>query len=395
MKSTGSHTLLLIFPPLVGYLVYAMSKMSLGVVLPSIQSAFGIFEVQAGVLVSTCMLSIAIAMAFGGYLADRIGVTATFLLGLILLTSGLWFMSAASDFVNLAGFLALAGVGGGIMNPTIYTWLGEYLPTSRGLMLGLGNAVFYVGGMAGPWLTGRLLISYSWDMPFKLFALVSFAALLIYLSLFRAGKFKAKAKPFTLVQGYKKLLKSRNVLLVYCSFFAANFAFISFVTWTPTFLLAIQGLNVAEAGFVVASFSITGAGSCIILGYLSDRLSRKLLVFSLGTASAVLTYLFYSLTPSFPMIILFSSLCGFFICPYWNLLIALAQETVETAMVGTVTGLVQNGAMLGAIPSPIIVGVVIKLVGIPSAMIIGVSLPLLLYSIIILGYTSFRKIFQQ
>ena len=127
-KSTGSRTLLLIFPPLVGYLVYAMSRMSLGVVLPSIQSAFGIFEVQAGVLVSTSILSIAIAMAFGGYLADRIGVTATFLLGLILLTSGLWFMSAASDFVNLAGFLALAGVGGGIINPTVYTGLENICP---------------------------------------------------------------------------------------------------------------------------------------------------------------------------------------------------------------------------------------------------------------------------
>jgi len=256
-------------------------------------------------------------------------------------------------------------------------------------MLGFGNAIFLIGGIVGPWLTGLLLISYSWDVPFKLFALVSFAALLIYLSLLRArvtSKSKVKAKPFALVQGYKKLLKSRNVLFVYCSMFTANFAFVAFATWTPAFLLAIRDLNVAEAGFAVASFSIFGVGSSIIFGYLSDRFGRKIFVFTLGAVSAVLICLFYSLTLSFPLIILFISLFGFLIAPYWNLLITLAQETVETAMAGAVTGLVQNGAMLGAIPAPIMVGVAMKLVGISSAMVFGVSLPLLLYSIIILGY---------
>jgi len=168
--------------------------------------------------------------------------------------------------------------------------------------------------------------------------------------------------------------------------FAVNFAFFAFITWTPTFLLAIRGLNIAEAGLAVASFSIAGAGSSVIVGYLSDRLSRKILVFSLGIGSAVLTYLFYSLTLSFPMTLLFISLCGFLVAPYWNLLIALAQERAEKAMVGTVTGLMSNGAILGGIPSPIIVGAAMELLSIPSAMIYSVSLPLLLYSIIILGY---------
>jgi len=284
--------------------------------------------------------------------------------------------------MNLVGFLALAGVGGGIINPTIYTWLGEYLPTSRGLMLGFGNAIFFIGGMSGSWLAGILLMTHSWDIPFKLFTLVSFAALLIYLPIFRVSKTKAKPG-LGLTQGYRRLLKSRNVLLIYCSMFTVNFAFVIFITWTPTFLLTIRGLNIAEAGLAIAFFSIIGAGSSIILGYLSDRLGRKVLIFSLGIASAFLTYLFYSLTLDFPMIILFVSLCGFLIAPYWSLLLAFAQETVET--VGTVTGLVQNGAILGGIPGPIIIAVAIDLLGMPSAMICGVSLPLIVYSVIILG----------
>lgn len=360
-----------------------MYRMSLGVVLPSIQAAYGIFEVQAGILVSTSLLSIGIAMIFGGYLADRIGVTATSLLGLLLLTSGLWLTSIGLNFASLAGFLALAGAGGGVINPTVYTWLGKHLPAARGLMLGLGNAIFFIGGLSGSWLTGILLISYSWNMPFKLFALMSSAALLIYLPLSRASRLKTKSRS-GVISGYRKLLESRNVLLLYCAMFTVNFAFISFITWTPTFLLSIRGLNIAEAGLTVAFFSIIGACSSIITGYLSDRLGRKILVFSLGFASAVSTYLFYSLTLNFTMTLLFVSLCGFFIAPYWNLLLALAQDTIK--MVGTVTGLVQSGAVLGYVLSPILVAIAIGFLGISSAMIYGVSLPLLLYSIITLGY---------
>lgn len=386
MKSSNFKVLLFIFPPLIGYLVYAMFRLSLGVVLPSIQLTYGIFEAQAGVLVSTSLLSIAIAMVLGGYLADRIGITATFLAGLILLTTGLWLTSIASTFINIVGFLALASLGGGIINPTVYVWLGEHLPKSRGLVLGLGNAVFFIGGMLGPWLTGILLVSHTWDVSFKFFALVSFVALLVYLPSTRTLGYKVKAKALAFIQGYRKLLKMRNVLVLYSSMFTVNFAFITFVTWTPTFLLIIQGLNIAETGLAMASFSIAAAIGSIILGYISDRLGRRILTFALGLTSAFLTYLLYSSALSFPMIITLISLCGFLFGPYWNLLLTLAQETVGTSMVGTVTGLVQNGAIIGGIPSPILVGIALNTFGISSAMIYGVSVFLLFYSVIILGY---------
>lgn len=374
--------------PLLGYVAYAMFRFSLGVALPAIQLSYGLSDVEAGLMVSLGSISLTIFILYGGYLTDKLGVSLSFLVGASLFSLGLVLFTFSLNFWMLAGFLFLAGVGGGILIPTVYSWIGEALASHRGLSIGITNAFFGLGGFLGSWATGSLLrLGFLWVSPFHLFALVSLVSAACTAVGWRIRVWRGPVEGGeTGDGGYLTLLRSKNMLLLFFAMLFSNVSYFNFIVWMPSFLLRIQGFTIDECGIALALFSLVGSLGAIGFGYLYGRAGRSLLASTLGLASALCFLPIVLLRYSLPMGVFLFSGFGFLLYPYWNLIITMAQESVGREAVGRATGLVQSAGLLSSVIGPFTAGILIEEIGMFPALLLTVLSPLLAYTLIILGW---------
>ena len=166
--------------------------------------------------------------------------------------------------------------------------------------------------------------------------------------------------------------------------FFSNLAFFVLLAWIPTLLVTDKGIYLYTAGFIFSFFSLAGGIFSIPFGYLSDKLKNRTLVASFTAfISSILGYLFLSTTGIYESVILLS-LLGAFLYPYWNLQLAMGQESVSPKKIGMITGLLQNSAYLSGIVGPPLIGYSIKNLGITLSLNLGVIGPLVFYSFLIL-----------
>jgi predicted MFS family arabinose efflux permease len=360
-----------------------MYRLSFGMIIPSIEEALHISKVLAGSLFSITSLATAVSTLLAGGFMARLNIKNTYLLGMILLCLGMALVPTALSYLVLAVYLIIAGFGAGLLVPALYTILGEYKAGSRALMLGIANSTFSIGGFIGPWLAAQLIIVYGWASPFFAFALIGF--LIIAISWFSTSPSHIMRSENKALGGYGQVIHIRNLIKLLISIMISNFAFFSIVTWTPTSLIEFQGLDVYTTGFTFGLFSFSGALGSIILGRISDKIGRRnRLAFIAALASGLISVLLYTVKYDFIYIMTLMAVFGFTFYPFWNLQMAMAQESVRPEYVGTATGLIYGASFIGSVLSPALVGMLIESIGIIPSMLYGVSMPIVLYSLVIL-----------
>jgi len=378
----GQKSVLFLAPMLVGYIAFAMFRMSIAVVLPEIRSLFGLSGTQAGALFSSLFLAMLITMNLSGYLSERVGRIVVSVAGLLLCSLGVLLLGSAGSYFSSLSAICISGLGIGLFIPSLYSSMGEIMPKSRGFLTGFTNASYALGGFVGPFLSGLLTPALLATFLY-VFGAISFFAVVSLWFLSRNLYVQKRAKAETR-KSYIMTIKSRQVLIASVSMFAANFGFASFVTWTPSFLLTIIELDLVQTGMIFGAWALTGGVGAVVLGWLSDRYDRRLIVFGVGSATAAIAFFYYSYTLAFPAFVILSVTLGFVSYAFWNLQIAFVQDTVDSEAIVSVTGFIQSIALLAAVVAPIVSSELIMLVGLRGAMVGCVSIPYLIHGVIIL-----------
>ena len=374
------------------YLIFAMYRLCFGVVIPAIEEAFQVDKAAAGALFSATSLATATGAAIAGAFMARMGMKRTYLLGLIILCFGMAVAPTSFNFAVLSFYLVIASFGAGLFLPTLYTILGEYKAKSRAMILGIANSTFSLGGFIGPWLAAQLIIIYGWSSPFLAFSLIGFLLVPIFW-LFAHPLRNEMSEGSRISKGYSQVLRKGNVIKLLASITISNFAFFSIIAWTPTFLIEFQGFDFYIASIVFSLFSLSGIFGSIILGKISDKLSnRNRLAFITAFISGLISIFLYTMRSDYTFIIAAMVLFGFTFYPFWNLQMAIAQESVERKYVGIVTGIMYTASLTGSIISPALVGVLIETIGIVPSMLYGASIPTILYSFIVLTCKDSRDV---
>lgn len=376
-----------VFPLLlVGYVLFAMFRTVGGVVLPAISGEFALSDVEAGLLISAAMLSTAVAMGLVGYISSIAGRGRSLVLGYLLLTLGMGLTGFAPNYFICLLLFATASFGAGVFISTLYALVGEIFPRSRGLLLGVTNSFFAVGGFLGPWLAGNILELYSWREVFQLLGVAAAPVLVTLLLVLRSRYPQTSHRDLGVKASYMKALRNRSITLICLMMATANLAFITFLSWTPTFLLRIQGLQVSQAGLLVGFVSVFGAAGAIVFGLLSDRTKKWLMNAVTGISSGACSLILFNGVYTFDVLVVLAAVFGFTCFAYWNLIIASAQDSVGREEIVLVTGLVTNSGTIGAIFGPLIAGLLTPAVGLGKALVACVTIPLLLY-----GFSSSTK----
>jgi MFS family permease len=362
-----------------------MFRMSIGVMLPEIANDFSLLEVQSGALISSLFFGMMMTMGIAGYLSDRLGRTIASAVGLFLMSIGLLLTGYSNSYLNALGSVFIVGLGVGVFTSSLYAVMGEVIPKSRGLLVGVANGCYAFGGFIGPWLTGSILSYYGWRIPLYIFGLAGIPIIVgLWFSGMRTSP-KATRSQREKVTKTSEMLKTRTVLIVSTALLSGNIGFGSFASWAPTFLSSVDGLDITQTGLAVGIWALTGGAGAMILGWLSDRSSRKAVILGSGICAAVLAYFYFMSVNSFLIIAGLSAAFGFTAYAYWSLLISLAQDSVELASIGSVTGLVQNVSIVGSIIAPVMAATLIAAIGVTWAMIASVSIPYLVIAILVLA----------
>ena len=374
--------LLLIIFPLIGYAIWAMFRLSVGVFIPEIMMEYNLVEAEGGAIVSLLLGTMAVFMILGGFLSDKVGTKTAMSIGFTILSCGLIFGGYSYNYSTLLLALLITGTGAGIFTPPLYAFVGNLIPASRGTIVGITNGFYGLGGFIGPWLSAILILAFSWRSPFRLIGAISLVlSLILWLSRQKEADQKKILKKSTISPFH--FFKGSRIILLCIGIAIASLAFSSFATWAPSYMVKIGGLDLSNAGFSFGLFSIIGAIGAIFFGILSDKIGRRNSILASGLPGFILSLLYFSGYIQEIGLIILSGMIGFTAFAYWNLIISAAQDGVSNELIGSVTGTIQGVAYISSAVAPTISGFMISKYGFSIALILSVALPQFIYAVIV------------
>jgi DHA2 family multidrug resistance protein len=155
------------------------------VALPYVAGGLGVSEDEASWVITTYLVSNAIALTASTFLVQRIGRKRFFMACLALFTVSSVLCALAWNLQALLAFRVLQGIAGGGMVPVSQSILADsFPPAKRGQAFALFGVAVVVAPVVGPTLGGWLADNVSWHWCFLIngpvgaFAVVSIAVLL-------------------------------------------------------------------------------------------------------------------------------------------------------------------------------------------------------------------------
>ncbi len=275
----------------------------------------GDFEIDCGITNTEFGLAIALhALIWGivtpifGRFADKHGGSKMVILTLIIygvgvlalgnnFNTGTWFQINLGLLVGIG----LGGAAGTILAPVVT----KHFPNqSRGKAAGYVTAFGGLGMFIFPILTKYLMVEVGWQSTFTVFAIILFIMCIPGLFLKKpenekidANLVKDPEKSDSVIKVLKESFAHKGFRLLVLGFFVCGFQITLVATHVPRYVQD-RGLD-DWTGFAILSliglFNIIGV---LIMGYLSDKYSKKMLLAGLYFFRAISIMLFIFLPPS-------------------------------------------------------------------------------------------------
>jgi MFS transporter, FSR family, fosmidomycin resistance protein len=264
------------------FLNHVQSAM-MAVLYPTImeQMGFGTFEV--GVLQTVYQIASQGGQIVYGFLGRFVRHSlllsvSNLLVGFFGLITGL-----SQTFTQLLVTRALSGAGTSAEHPIGSAMLVSYFDRARARALSLHNSAGNLGGLVAPAVVGGLLLFVDWRGVFFIVAVPSLVVGALYV-LFRdtvtveggSGKERARAS----LQEYGAILRNRTVMLVSLVQMvgAAGRGTGVNVAFLTLFFISALHVDVTGAAVLLTVYQVGALFGPIAIGWLADRLSRKLVV---------------------------------------------------------------------------------------------------------------------
>jgi MFS family permease len=358
----------------------SMMVATLGIALPEIRQTFSLSEVAAGSLFSVMMMIAAVTSSIAGRLADKIGRKTVLITGLSLLALGFGLAGVSGRSILFFLLLSVTGIGYGFTAPSLYAIMSDLLPDRRGLGTSLVSVAYGIGGFIGAVLASRIMAAFGWRTAFVTVAVIAIADMLLQLYWIH----DIHRTRVTSHSGSFKDAISLSILILALAEFIGGSVFWSSAAWTPTALRSAKALTLQETGLVIGMLSIANMVGSFFLGFISDRLGRRIVIALSAFPAAVAAFvLFYWLESPFGLA-LGIFVFGFLKASVPALVIALAQEAVPAGSAGAAAGIIMSLHYMSGVVAPLIAAKLIAVTGnILLAMILVTAGPLILYGILI------------
>jgi MFS family permease len=266
---------------------YSLNWFLTSPVLPVIANEGGIPLWMLGLVPLAFFISTGICQIPAGFVSNRLGATKTYVLGLVVLSLGNLVLPLSPNVTWLLLTRALAGVGAALFFASAGGVLLGLYPEKPGLIMGLYNVAFALGG-GGGLLWGVLEQAYGWRFGVALGG--GLGLIIAALNLALVGSIAVKGK-YDIGQALK-LFSDKTLVLGAVSFVGVWGAYFAVGQLLPTYQQTVLAQTTGQSG--IGSSPLLFAS---ILGGLSSLLydktsHRKRLLFVAGVGAVLPIALF-------------------------------------------------------------------------------------------------------
>ncbi len=332
-------------------------------VLPVLMKIMALSPGRAGLLMSTFALTGIVLAIPSGFIFQRFGYRVSGVVVILSLALGSAVGALSSHFTPLLLSRMIEGVGMCftiVLAPAIVAALfpAEKLGKAMGIW-----AVWMPVGSTTMFVTAPLIAGvWGWQGVWWAACLYTLATGALFLAFVRPGATGAvqathpEADETADAPSPSLVLRSGQVWLLSLLFFCFNFVYISFMTWTPTFLNVSKGMPLARASGLVAIMTILTIVGCPMAGIISDMIgSRKLvcIVPMLIMAPAIPMAFHAGLGLLIPLLMVVGFVAAF--VPT-GALSAVPDLAPDPRLSGMAMAIVQIGQNVGMLLGPLTVG---------------------------------------
>ncbi len=382
-KITASQKVLAILC-VMSFILY-VDRVNLSTAAGPIQKELGLSNTELGLALSAFSWSYAVFQIIGGWFGDRFGPRVT-----LAACAAIWTVTTiATGFIGGLASLFIVrlilGVGEGATLPTAARAISNWTPKGqRGFVQGLTHSFSRFGNAVTPPIVAALILTLSWRASFIVLGGLSAVWVVVWLYYFRdsprdhAGVTAAEldrlpdrghhAKTAVAPVRWGALLRRMGpTALVY---FCYGWTGWLYFTWLPTFFLNGYNLNIKNSALFAAGVFFAGVVGDTLGGIVSDRLLKRTGSLTVARSYLISAVMVGSLLCLIPVLfvkdLVVISLClsaAFFflemvIGPIW----AVPMD-VAPLHAGTASGVLNFGAAIAGIITPIVFGLIVDLTG--------------------------------
>ncbi|MBN3728137.1 MFS transporter [Burkholderia sp. Ac-20379] len=391
-----------------------LDRVNLAAAAGPIKAELGLSNTTLGVAFSAFGYTYAIFQIIGGWLADRMGARRT-----LLLCGSIWVVATIATgmvggLASLCAARLLLGVGEGAALPAqaraIANW---FQAKDRGFVQGITHSSSRLGNAVAPTLVALLATLYSWRLSFIIVGVMTALWIVVWVLYYRddprahprvnerelaqlpaiavAGAQARVPTPWRRIAGRM----SPSIVVYFCQVWSNTL----FFSWVPLYFLHGYGLNLKESAIFSSGVFLAGVVGDVLGGLISDRVLKRTGSIRLarqGVIAFSLLGAFACMIPvmlSHDLTIVTLALSGAFfmleltIGPIWAVPMDVAPQHA-----GTASGMLNTGAALATIVSPVVFGAVIDRTGNWNLPFVGSLLFLLLGALMTLKIHPDRSI---
>ena len=363
-----------------GHIVMHWYQNLFPLILPYFKSEFGLSAVQLGSL-NTIQMGIASGlMVVVAYFADtRRHLQIIILVSAILILGICYFgISLLPTYAWTLIWSGLIGLSVALWHPTAMGGLSLKFPKKRGMALGVHGVGASIGDSLSPIIVGAFIMTFAWRTVLQ-FHLIPIAIISIIMwrvlsknevdgQNAKKNSDKNKVDFYTYWTDLKTLIKNPQALSVTISNALISGARVAVLTFLPIYLFDTLGFSSLKMGVYLALLFAMGAISQPIMGILSDRVGRKVILAPSFLILGVL-YLLIGSTQNDILLGIIIGILGAFFYPILNIaqaaIMDVGSKDIQSTTMG-VSGLVGWPAIL---VSPIIAGLLVDKFNIEMAFI--------------------------
>lgn len=371
--------MILLIVTVAGHGLKHMFNAAFFVLLPEIKTGLTLTNTQIGTLSTFRAIISGFANIPAGFMGDQYPKHRAIILGgsIILVSVFALALGLATSFWTAVVFSSLLSVAITFWHPAAISSLAKEFTSRRGFAIALHGTGGSIGETLGPIVAGSLIVVIGWRLvlqgsiiPGLLFGI------LIWILL---RNIPVETSQNTTIVEYMssvtKLLGNRRLLLVLI--FAAGFsgAQSTVLTFLPIYLDEDKGFQSVAIGLYLSLAQVGGILSQPIMGYVSDRLGRKVVLVP-SMIILGLSFLGIPIASDGILFVLVIFVMGAFTFPLMALFLASAMDLVETGTQATTVSLVFGSAIVMSAFAPALAGIIADKVNTESAFLFASALTL-------------------
>ena len=370
------------------------------VIMAAIKDDMGLTGAQFGLLSTSQRVTSGATTMLAGYLGDRFANRSGLMLLVSLSMMGISFylLGSAPSYPLLLAVMLIVGIGPSLYHSPAIASLSRKFPDRRGFAISLHGTGGSIGEVVGPVLVGGLisgtyLVAFEWsDVLHISVAPALFFAVIIYLMMRNIPTAATDIESLGEYFNSLRTLLRRPAMISLVGVTALRSTGQSAVmAFLPVYLNEELGYEFVVIGLFMSGAQVTGIVVQPIMGYLSDRFGRKVVLVPC-TATMGLLIAALKFADSEALLILTILAMGAFLYSLHTIYIASAMDVAEGQAQSTVVSLIYGASFLGAF-SPWVAGVIVDRTEISNAFIYGGVMVII--GAIILAFTKLPRTVNQ